>query len=53
MIGRDLAVLAGSFAAATLLAEALGATNLGTSLTFGAMALLLAVLGLMLLSHDR
>ena len=52
MILRDLAVLAGAFAAGTLIAAALGATNLGTALTFGTIALLLAVLGLMLLPRD-
>ena len=53
MIARDLAVLAGAFAAGTLLAELLGATNLGTALTFGTMAFMLAVLALMLLPRDR
>ena len=53
MILRDLAILAGAFLAGTLVAAALGAANLGTALTFGTMALLLAVLGLMLFSKDR
>jgi hypothetical protein len=53
VIARDLAILAGSFAAGTLLAEAFGAANLGTALTFGTIALLLAVLGLMLLPKDE
>ena len=52
MIARDLGILAGAFAAGTLLAAALGATNLGTALTFGTISLLLAVLGLMLLPKD-
>lgn len=40
---RDLAILVGAFVAATLLAELLGATNLGTALAFGQMAFLAAV----------
>ena len=53
MIARDLALLAGSFVAGTLLAELFGATNLGTALTFGTIALLIAVLAIMLRSQDR
>ena len=53
MILRDLAILAGAFAAGTLVAAALGATNLGTALTFGTIALLAAVLALMLLPRDE
>ena len=34
----DLAILLGAFLAATLIALALGATNLGTALTFGQIA---------------
>lgn len=45
---RDVAILAGAFAAGTLAAELLGAANLGTALTFGTIALLLAVLALIL-----
>ena len=52
-MARDLAVLGGAFAAGTLLAELFGATNLGTALTFGTMAFMLAVLALMLLPRDR
>ena len=52
MIRRDLVVLAGAFAAGTLIAAALGATNLGTALTFGTMALVAAVLFLMLRTDD-
>ncbi len=48
MRARDAAVLAGAFVAGTLLAELFGAVNLGTSLTFGTIALLLAVLALIL-----
>ena len=52
-MARELGLLVGAFTAATLLAELLGAANLGTALTFGTMALLLAVLALMLLPRDR
>ena len=48
MRARDAAILAGAFAAGTLLAELFGAVNLGTALTFGTMALLLAILALIL-----
>jgi hypothetical protein len=34
----DLAVILGAFALATLIAELLGATNLGTALSFGTIA---------------
>ncbi len=50
MIGRDLAVILGAFVAGTLLAAAFGATNLGTALTFGTIALLVAILALILRS---
>jgi hypothetical protein len=36
---RDLLMILGSFVFASLLAGALGATNLGTALAFGQMAL--------------
>ena len=48
MSARDAALLAVAFAAGTLVAELFGAVNLGTSLTFGTMALLLAILVLIL-----
>jgi hypothetical protein len=48
----ELAILAAAFAAGTLLAELLGATNLGTALTFGTIALLATVLALMLSPRD-
>ncbi|HEV2820703.1 MAG TPA: hypothetical protein VGW11_09370 [Solirubrobacteraceae bacterium] len=35
---EDLGMLVGAFVAATLLAELVGAVNLGTSLTFGMLA---------------
>ncbi len=52
MIARDLGALAAAFAAGTLLAELFGAANLGTALTFGTIALLIAVLAIMLRSAD-
>jgi hypothetical protein len=36
---RDLVTILGAFVAASLLAGALGASNLGTALAFGQMAL--------------
>ena len=39
----DLAILAAAFVLATLVAEALGATNLGTALAFGQIAFALAL----------
>ena len=47
---RDAAILAGAFAVGTLLAELFGAANLGTALTFGTIALLVAILVLILRS---
>ncbi len=38
-VARDLLTILGAFVLATLLAEALGASNLGTALAFGQMAL--------------
>ncbi len=52
-LALEAAILAGAFIAGTLLAELLGAANLGTALTFGTIALLVAVLALMLLPRDR
>ena len=49
----DALVLALAFGAGTGIAALLGATNLGTALTFGTMALLVAVLALMLIPEDR
>jgi hypothetical protein len=49
----DLLLLGGAFAAGTLVAELLGAANLGTALTFGTMAFMAAVLALILLPKDR
>ncbi|MEA2268580.1 MAG: hypothetical protein QOC64_1190 [Solirubrobacteraceae bacterium] len=41
---QDLLILVGALAAATALAAALGASNLGTALTFGQLAFAAAVL---------
>jgi hypothetical protein len=38
-MARDLLIILGAFVVASLLADALGATNLGTALAFGQMAL--------------
>lgn len=38
----DLAIMVGAFVAATLVAEAAGAPNLGTAMSFGQIALALA-----------
>ena len=38
----DLALMVGAFLAATLIAEAAGATNLGTAISFGQIAFALA-----------
>ncbi len=45
---RELVVLVAAFVGVTLLAALLGAENLGTALTFGTIALLLVVVGIML-----
>ncbi|HEX8207388.1 MAG TPA: hypothetical protein VF587_15100 [Solirubrobacteraceae bacterium] len=47
-MARELALLVAAFAAGTLLSAALGAANLGVALTFGTMALMLAILFVML-----
>ncbi len=39
----DLAVMAGAFAVVTVVAELLGAANLGTAMAFGQMAFALAL----------
>ncbi len=38
-MARDLLIIVGAFVVASVLADALGATNLGTALAFGQMAL--------------
>jgi uncharacterized membrane protein (DUF485 family) len=45
---RDLAICVAAFAVATLVAELLGAVNLGTALTFGQIAFMAAVVGVIL-----
>jgi Tfp pilus assembly ATPase PilU len=40
----DLALMLGAFIAATLVAEAAGAANLGTAMTFGQIGVALAAL---------
>ena len=45
---RDLAWMVGAFALATLIAEALGAANLGTALTFGQLAFAAALVFVLL-----
>jgi hypothetical protein len=49
---RDLAVVLGAFATASALALALGAPNLGTALTFGQMAFVVAVTALIVRGLD-
>lgn len=48
MVRTDLAILLGAFVVATLLAEALGAVNLGTALTFGQIAFAAALVWVLL-----
>ena len=43
----ELLVLLAAFAAATGLAELLGATNLGTAMAFGQMAFVIALIAIM------
>jgi hypothetical protein len=47
-LARDFAICFAAFAVATLLAELLGAVNLGTALTFGQIAFMAAVVGVIL-----
>ena len=44
----DLALIAGAFAAATLIAQLAGAANLGTAMTFGQIAAALATVYVLL-----
>ena len=48
MLARDLAIVLAAGVVATLVAELLGAVNLGTALTFGQIAIVFTVLVLML-----
>jgi hypothetical protein len=45
---RDMVVVLGAFAAATGVAELLGAANMGTALTFGQMAFAATLLWVLL-----
>jgi hypothetical protein len=47
-VRRDLALVAGSFVLASALAGALGASNLGTALAFGQMAVAASVVYVLL-----
>ena len=53
MLARDLAIVLAAGALATVVAELLGAVNLGTALTFGQVAIVAAVLVLMLRGRGR
>jgi hypothetical protein len=50
---RDFAMAIGAFIAATLLAELLGAVDLGTALTFGTIAFMAVIVGSILLRGPR
>jgi hypothetical protein len=47
-MSRDLLTIVGAFVLATAIAGALGATNLGTALAFGQIAVALSVVYVML-----
>ena len=49
MIWRDFAIAIGALVAVTLLAELLGAVDLGTALTFGSIAFMAAIVGSILI----
>ena len=49
---RDVLVLLAALVGATLVAELLGAANFGTALTFGQIAFMVAVVGVILLRRD-
>jgi hypothetical protein len=53
MIWRDLAIAVGALVAATLIAELLGAVDLGTALTFGSIAFMAAIIGSILIRGPR
>jgi uncharacterized membrane protein (DUF485 family) len=46
---QELLMLLGAFLGATLVAEALGAANLGTALAFGQLAFATVLVGILLL----
>jgi hypothetical protein len=48
----DLLILLAAFVLGSVVAGLLGATNLGTALTFGTIAFAAAVVGLMLVRDD-
>jgi hypothetical protein len=50
---RDAAVAVGALVLVTLLAELLGAENLGTALTFGVIAFMAAIVGTILVRRDE
>lgn len=45
---QDLAIMAGAFALATLIAEFAGAANLGTAMSFGVIAFAVALVAVIL-----
>ena len=49
-MARSLLLLAAAFAAATGVAEAAGAANLGTAMAFGPIAFVLALVAVLLLA---
>jgi hypothetical protein len=52
-LARDFAICLAAFVTATLVAELFGAENLGTALTFGQIAFMAAVVGVILLRSRR
>jgi hypothetical protein len=52
-LARDFAICLAAFIGGTLLAELFGAENLGTALTFGQIAFMAAVVGVILLNSRR
>ena len=53
MILRDFAIAVAALIAGTLIAELLGAVDLGTALTFGTIAFMAAIIGSILLRGPR
>ena len=49
---RDVLIVLAALVGATLLAELLGAANLGTALTFGQIAFMVAIVGVILLRRS-
>lgn len=47
-MSRDLLIIVGSFVLASAIAGALGASNLGTALAFGQMAIAISIVYVML-----